>query len=147
MSLSANWEALSAKLTSVLTPRLEPGERLVGVVQATVPQFFSATLYAVGITPSRLLLPPVDRRWEAAGETVAHPRSEIESSSIWGWGGGVADFLSATSDQQIRFTARGRKWRLMVLGGNRFEDALSGPTQRAGLAAFVDFLRSARPTP
>ncbi len=143
--LAENWERHSAELAAALAPALADGERLTGVVQATEARLFSATLWAVGVTPSRLVLVPVDRRWRAKGEAVSIDRAAIESAAIWGWGGSVADFLSASADRELRFTANGRKWKLMVLGGNLLEDALSGPTQRAGLEALLDFLRSARP--
>jgi hypothetical protein len=139
-----NWEQVSRRLTALLAPHLATGEELVGVVHAHQPKLFSVVLYAVGVTPGRLLLLPIDRRQAAAGPPVSIAGSEIEYASVWGWGGSVADFLSGSAAQQIRFRAAGRKYKLMALGGNLLEDALSGPTQRAGLEALVGFLLSAR---
>ena len=137
-------EEASRRLAEQLAPHLGPGEPLAGVVHAVQSRLFSADLYAVGVTPTRLLLLPLDRRMQAKAPPVAATRGEVTDASVWGWGGSLADFLSATAGEQIRFTAGGKKYRLMVLGGNRLEDALSGPTQRAGLEALVAFLLSAR---
>ena len=95
----------------------------------------------MGVTGSRLLLQPIGRKLEAKGPPIAIGREEISDSSIWGRGGSLADLLA---DQQIRFTAAGQKYKLMVLGGNVLEDALSGPTQNQGLEALIAFLRSAK---
>ena len=139
-----NGEETSRRLAEQLAPHLAPAEPLDGVVHAVQSKIFSADLYAVGVTPTRLLLLPLDRRMEATAPPVAATRAEVTDASVWGWGGSLGDFLSATAGQQIRFTAAGVKFRLMVLGGTLLEDALSGPTQRAGLEALVGFLLSAR---
>ena len=139
-----NGEEASRRLAEELAPHLAPGEPLDGVVHAVQARLFSADLYAVGVTPSRLLLLPLDRGMRATAAPAAATRDEVTDAAIWGWGGSVADFLSLTADRQLRFTAAGTKYRLMVLGGTLLEDALSGPTQRAGLEALVAFLLSAR---
>lgn len=141
--IADKWEEASRRLRALLTPHLAGGEELTGVVHAHQPKVFSVVFYAVGVTPDRLLL-PIDRRQAATGPPVSIPRGEIESASVWGWGGSAADFLSAAASQQLRFGASGRKYKLMALGGNWLEDALSGPTQRAGVEALVAFLLSAR---
>ncbi len=141
---SANWEKMSALLAAELEPHLEPGEPLVGVVHANQPKTFSATLYAVGVTPSRLILLPLDKKAKANGAPISITPAQITNSAIWGWGGGVREFLAANSDQQIRFETATDKYKLMVLGGNIIEDALSGETQRRGLDALAEFLIAAR---
>jgi hypothetical protein len=142
--LERKWEETARRLEAAVAPHLESDEALVGVVHANQPKLFSAAMFAVGVTPSRLVLVPLDRRCAAAGPAISVRRAEVAEASVWGWGGSVADFLSATADQQIRFTAGGRKWKLHVLGGNLLEDALSGRGQREGLAALVEFLLAAR---
>ncbi|HEY7574412.1 MAG TPA: hypothetical protein VIB08_04570 [Thermoanaerobaculia bacterium] len=143
---AANWEELSRRLAAVVAPHLAAGEELSGVVHAHQAKLFSAELWAIGVTPERLVMVPIDRRHEAAGAPLSIPRGELADCSVWGWGGGVAEFLSMTADQQIRFTAAGRKFKLMALGGNLLEDALSGPAQRQGLEALIRFLLTSRPT-
>ena len=95
-------EEASRRLAAQLAPHLAPGEPLDGVVHAVHAKVFSADLYAVGVTPSRLLLLPLDRRMEATAPPVAATRDEITDASVWGWGGSLADFLSATAGEQIR---------------------------------------------
>ena len=141
--IERGWEELSNRLRQAIDPYRE-GEELLGVVHANSPGLFSTQLYAIGVTPTRLLLLPLDRRHAATGEPVALRAGDIEASAIWGWGGSIGDLLSASSDQQIRFTAGGRKYKLMVLGGNLLEDALSGPSQKSGLQALLEFLLAAR---
>lgn len=142
---ATNWEELSRRLVDVVAPHLAPGEELAGVVYAHQAKLFTAELWAIGVTAERLVLVPIDRRHEPAGAPLSIGRGELADCSVWGWGGGVAEFLSTTADQQLRFRAAGRKFKLMALGGNLLEDALSGPTQRRGLEALVEFLLTARP--
>lgn len=138
------WEETSRRLTALLEPQLAPGEPLAGVLHALQPKLFSADLYAVGVTPERLILQPIDRDLRASAPPVSVARDGLTDSSVWGWGGSVGDFLSASAGQQLRFTASGTKYKLLALGGNALEDALSGPTQRAGVEALVTFLLSSR---
>jgi hypothetical protein len=141
--IEKGWEELSQRLRVALEP-YRGGEDLVGVVHANQPGLFSAQLFAIGVTSTRLILLPLDRRHTATGEPVVLRASDIAASAIWGWGGSIGDWISASSGQQIRFTAGGRKFKLMVLGGNLLEDALSGPTQKCGLQALLEFLLAAR---
>lgn len=141
--IERGWEELSKRLRMALEPYRE-GEELVGVVHANQPGLFSTQLYAIGVTPTRLILLPLDRRHAATGEPVALRAADIEASAIWGWAGSLADLLSASAGREIRFTAGGRKYKLMVLGGNLLEDALSGPSQKSGLQAFLEFLLAAK---
>lgn len=141
--IERGWEELSHRLRLALEPYRE-GEELVGVVHANQPALFSTQLYAIGVTPTRLLLLPLDRRHAATGKPIALRAGDIEASAIWGWGGSVGDWLSASAGQQVRFTAGGTKYKLMVLGGNLLEDALSGPSQKSGLEALLEFLLAAK---
>lgn len=141
---AANWEELSRRLVDVVAPHLAPGEPLIGIVYAHQAKLFSVELWAIGVTPERLVMVPVDRRNQPTGMPLSIRRDQISDCSVWGWGGGVAEFLSMTADQQLRFTAAGRKFKLMALGGNVLENALSGPAQRKGLEALVEFLVTAR---
>lgn len=142
---AANWEEMSRLVAAAVSSHLAPGEELTGVVYAHQPKLFSVELFAVGVTADRLLLVPVDRRCQPAGPPISIRHGELTDCSVWGRGGGVAAFLSETADQQLRFTAQGRKFKLMALGGNWFENALAGPTQRQGLERLVEFLLAARP--
>jgi hypothetical protein len=144
MSFADRWEETSRRLTALIEPQLAPGEALSGVLHALQPRLFSADLFAVGVTPERLILQPIDRDLNASAPATTVSRDGLTESSVWGWGGSVADFLSASAGQQLRFAAGGTKYKLVALGGNALEDALSGPTQRAGVQALVAFLLSPR---
>lgn len=139
-----NWEEVDRRLREVVGPELQPGEEIIGVVHANQPKTFSAELFAVAVTPDRLVIVPLDRKMAASGPAQSVTRDDVRSSSVWGWGGSVKDFLSPSSDQQIRFETPDRKYKLMVLGGNMFENALAGEGQLGGLEAFVAFLQSAK---
>ena len=141
--IEKGWEELSKRLRAALEPYRE-GEELVGVVHANQPGLFSTQLYAIGVTPSRLLLLPLDRLHAATGEPVVLRADEIEAAAIWGWGGSLSDLLSASAGRELRFTAKGKKYKLMVLGGNLLEDALSGASQKSGLQALLEFLLAAK---
>jgi len=142
--VAEKWEETSRRLAAQVAPHLGAGEALTGVVYVTRPKLFSAALLAVGVTPSRLILVPVDRRLESAGPPVLVSREEITDAAVWGWGGSVRDFLSASAGNELRFATATEKFRLHVLGGNLLEDTLSGPTQRSGLEALIEFLLSAQ---
>ncbi len=94
--IERGWEELSKRLQVALEPYRE-GEELVGVVHANQPGLFSTQLYAIGVTPSRLILLPLDRRHAATGEPVLLRAGDIEASAIWGWGGSMGDWISGSS--------------------------------------------------
>jgi hypothetical protein len=141
---SKSWEETDRRLRAAVAPELAPGEEIVGVVHANQAKTFSAELFAVGVTADRLVVVPLDRKMAASGAAESVTRADIRSSSVWGWGGSIGDFLSPRSGNEIRFETPLRSYKLMVLGGTLFEDALSGEGQRAGLEAFIEFLQSAR---
>ena len=141
--IAQRWEEASRRLIDVVTPFLAEGEPLVGIVHATQAKTFSADMFAVGVTPDRLVIVPVGRKLERDGEPISVRREDIRSASVWGHGGSIRDLLSMTADQQLRFETADRKFKLGVLGGTLLEDALSGPTQRSGLEELITFLVSA----
>jgi hypothetical protein len=143
--LSSNWEEVARNLRAAVEPHLQPGEQLIGVVHANEPKTFSAKFYAIGVTPDRLVLLPLNRKMAPSGDPpVSIARGDIVNSSVWGWGGSVRDWLSATSDQQIRIQTSSAKYKLMMLGGNLLENTLAGDDQLSGLDALVAFLQSAK---
>lgn len=143
--LDDRWAETARLLVAQLQPHLAPGEELVGAVHATQSKTFSAQVFAVGITPSRLIVLPVDRRMQPKGQAPASiTRDDIVASSVWGWGGSVRDWLSVSSDQQIRIETPTTKYRWMVVGGNVVENALAGDEHLRGLDALIEFVLSAK---
>ncbi len=49
-----------------------------------------------------------------------------------------------TADQELRFETATEKYKLMVIGGNIVENALTGEDQLHGLDAVIEFLQSAK---
>jgi len=139
-----NWEETDRRLRAAVGPELQPGEEIVGVVHANQAKTFSAELFAVAVTPDRLVIVPLDRKMGTAGEAESITRADVRSSSVWGWGGSVKDFLAGSSGNEIRIETPRRSYKLMVLGGTAFENALAGDGQLDGLEAFIAFLQSAK---
>jgi|SRR5262245_24832969 len=141
---SEKWAETARLLRTELEPHLTPGEELVGAVHANRPKTFSASLFAIGVTPDRLILLPIDKKMKANGEPTSITRDDITGAAIWGWGGGVRDFLSGSANQELRFETNTEKYRFMTLGGNIFEDSLAGEGQLRGIDAVIEFLQSAK---
>ena len=140
--MDGNWEKLDAQLRALLGGLLEPGEELVGCLTATARKTFSATPYAIGVTPGRLILVPVDRRFAAKGPVVTIRPGDIQKTSVDGFGGGLAHFLTADLGD-IRLDTADQTFKLMALGGG-MDQLITGTAQRDGKQAFLEFLHRAR---
>ena len=130
---------------------LVPGEVMHGVIVANQQKTFSATLYLVATTDRRIIMQPVDRKWQPNGQPFSFGMNDITNTSVWGWahdaaskGEKIATFLTSSGDR-IKFEAGGEKWKLMTLGGNMLENALATDDQENGLDAFLNFLAAADP--
>ena len=130
------------KLHEVLDPQLVAGETMVGRLFATHSKSVSATIYAIGVTPQRLILQPVGRSFEAKGEPITIAPTDIRKSSVDGIGGGLAEFLKADPGD-IRIETADQKFKLAALGGG-MDQLLTGDAQRDGKQAMIEFLYSAR---
>ena len=129
------------KLHEVLDPQLGAGETMLGRLLATHSKSFSATVYAIGVTPQRLILQPVGRTLEAKGEPISIVPSDIRKSSVDGMGGGVSEFLKADPGD-IRIETADHKFKLAALGGG-MDQIFTGDAQRDGKQALIEFLYSA----
>ena len=130
------------KLHAVLDPQLGAGETMLGRLLATHSKSFSATVYAIGVTPQRLIMQPVGRTLEAKGESISIAPTDIRKSSVDGMGGGVSEFLKADPGE-IRFETADHKFKLAALGGG-MDQIFTGDAQRDGKQALIEFLYSAR---
>ena len=130
----------ATRLRAVIEPQVPAGETLRGAVYATKPSTFSAKLYAVGVTDQHLLVQEINRKWNTVGAALVATSGEITVGNIFSDG---AKWSLTDKDQEIRFEARGQDFKLMVLGGTLFENALAGGEQVDGLQALVAFLRTA----
>lgn len=132
--------AAAALIQQAVEPSVPAGETLTGSVYATKASSFSSKLYALGVTERHLLIQEVDRKWRPVGQAVVATADEITVGNIFRDG---AMWTLTDKDYEIRFQAKGEKYKLMVSGGTMFENALVGKSQADGLQALVAFLRTA----
>lgn len=130
-----------ALIRGVADPLVPAGETLLGAAYANQQSTFSTKLFVLGVTEQHLIIQQVDRKWKSDGAPVVVTPSEVEVGNIFSEG---AAFTLGDKDHQLRFTARGEKYKLNILGGNLLENALAGDGQLGGLDALVAFLRRAR---
>jgi hypothetical protein len=140
-----------AQMAGQMRSLLVPGEVMYGIIVANQQKTFSATLYLVATTDRRIMMQPVDRKWQPNGQLLSFGPNDISNTSVWGWahdaaskGEKIATFLT-TSGDRIKFEAGGEKWKLMTLGGNLLENLMSTEEQSGGLDAFLRFLAAADP--
>lgn len=138
------WAEAFRVFRALVEPHLQLNEQLDGVVQATDQKTFSSKFYVIGITPVRLILIPVDRKWNALGPPRSITKPEITTCSVWGWGDTVTAWLTSNTDQQIKIGTADVKLKLLVLGGNIVENALAGEDHLRGVDALIEFLLSSQ---
>ena len=127
---------------ALMTPLLAPNEQLLGVCQATQSSAFSNKIFVIGVMPDRFVLVQVDRRFQVKGEPISVRREDITKSSVDGFGGGLAQFLTAELGD-VRFDTASGSYKLMIIGGG-VDQALTGQGQLNGKTRFLEFLASAR---
>lgn len=130
-----------ALMTATVTPLVPPGESLLGAAFANQSGGLSSKLYVLGVTEQHLIIQQVDRKWHAKDAAVVVKTAEIEVDNIFSEG---ARLTLGDKDSQLRFRARGEKYKLNILGGNMLENALASDGHLQGLNAVVDFLRRAK---
>lgn len=137
---NAKADAMLAEVAGQIVP---PGETLLGASFANQQNTFSTKLklFVIGVTEQHLLIQPVDRKWKPDGPAVALTPDEVEVGNIFSEG---AMLSLGDKDRQLRFTARGEKYKLNILGGNILENALASAGQKQGLDALIAFLQRAK---
>jgi hypothetical protein len=101
------------RLAALLRDQLEPGEQLDGMLCASDSRVFTQQMYAIGVTPGRLVLVPVTLRWQPKGEPWSIAADELASVK----GASVGEVVGA--DKITIRTTTGRKLNLIA------NDALS----------------------
>jgi hypothetical protein len=127
---------------TIVRPLLLPNEQLLGVCQATQRTSFSNKIYVIGVMSDRFVLVQVDRKIQPKDEPVSVRREDITKSSVDGFGGGLAQFLTAELGD-VRVDTASASYKLMILGGG-MDQALTGEGQLNGKTRFLEFLASAR---
>ncbi len=134
------------KMQELIEEAMPDGDTLVGAVHAHQQSTFSVKFYVIGATDHHLIVHPVDKRWRAtdAAPIILRP-DEIDVGNLFSEGQSRLSKLGLSEKgQELRFAARGEKYKFKVLGGTLMENALASGGQIEGLDAVIEFLRSAR---
>jgi hypothetical protein len=134
-----------AKFRPVFEALLEPGETLEGVCACSQQKgLFSGGAVAVGVTPGRLLVQPLDRRGDPEGEPQSIAPADIADAKADGAGGGWAEIGPAILDETaVKLTLKltdGEKLRLMMMRGEGLLGLGSlggGESQQQGVQALA----------
>jgi hypothetical protein len=128
---------LAQKLEPVAHALLNPGEDLAGCCVATWQRTLSGRMVAIAVTPGRIVVQPLDRRFSPAGDPISLPPESIARSSVQqGVGGSVTipsiimDAVSITVDLT---STDGTRLRLLLMGSG-------GQVQHDGIVALLAFL-------
>lgn len=134
------------KMQELIEEAMPDGDTLVGAVHAHQQSTFSVKFFVIGATDHHLIVHPVDKRWRAtdAAPIILRPE-EIDVENLFDEGRSRLSQLGLSEKgQELRFAARGEKYKFKVLGGTLMENALASGGQIEGLDAVIEFLRSAR---
>lgn len=142
MGWSEKFAEADALYRGVIAPHLAAGEALNGVFQATRAKTFGGSLWVIGVTPHRLIMVEITRKLQPKGPVVVVQPQDIVKSSVDGFGGGLAHFLSSDLGD-IRFDTATEKYKFLVLGGG-LDTKLAGEYQTHGKQQFLGFLAAAR---
>jgi hypothetical protein len=139
----------SERLAEMLEPLgqslLPPGEELLGAIAATEAKTFGGGVRAVFVTPLRLIVQPVDRKWTARGEPLSIRPEDVEDFRLSGLGDDwiTAITVVANSGYELRLKlVSGQKLKLMAMSGEgRLLGALGGgESQQTGSEALLNWL-------
>lgn len=110
------------KLDPLAAQLLEPFEELLGECIATQQSMFKGTMTAIFVTPQRLIIQDLTRKFEPKGDPNSLKPEEITDVKAAGGGGGwweaSAAILDAVSTELKIETADGRKFKLLMMDGN-----------------------------
>jgi hypothetical protein len=137
---------LDSKYRPVFADQLEADEELRGVCVASQQKsMFKGGVVAIGVTDSRLLVQPLDRRGEPDGPCQSIAPEQIASAKAGPAGGGWINVDTAILDHaavrlQIQ-TTDGEKLKLMLMRGEgKLLGGLGGgESQRQGLDALAEW--------
>jgi hypothetical protein len=135
---------LGDKLRPVAAGLLQPGEELLGCCVATQPSLFKGRMVAIVVSPGRLIVQGLSRKFEPDGETLSLPPERIADASAEGGGGGWPEVGAAIMDHasvalKLR-TTEGEKLKLLMMRGEGMLGGLGGgETQRQGVQAIGEW--------
>jgi hypothetical protein len=139
----------SEKLAEMLEPLgqslLPPGEELLGALAATEAKTFGGGVRAVFVTPLRMIVQPVDRKWNAKGEALSIRPDDVEDFRVSGLGDDWITAITVVANEGFELRMKltsGQKLKLMAMSGEgRLLGALGGgQTQQTGSEALLNWL-------
>jgi hypothetical protein len=140
----------SEKLAEMLEPLgqslLPPGEELLGAIAATEVKTFGGGVRAVFVTHLRVIIQPVDRRWNAKGDALSIRPEDVEDFRVSGLGDDWITAITVVASEGFELRLKlvsGQKIKLMALSGEgRLLGALGGgQAQQTGSEALLNWLR------
>jgi hypothetical protein len=127
------------RLSGLINAQLVDGEEVWGMFTASDSKTFTQQMYAIGVTPQRLVMVPVSLRWQAKGEPYSIMRNQLEGAKEstvgirkddWSTTGQAFEPTKIEIGSKVKIrTGDGRKLNLIV------NDALSGFGDGDGVAA------------
>ena len=128
---------LADRLVPVARGLLEPGETLTGCCVATWQKTFSGGMVAIAVSPARLVVQRLDRRFAPAGAAISLPPERIARAEVsHGIGGTISApslILDAVAITVTLSPVDGDRLRLMLMGSG-------GQVQHDGIAALLAYL-------
>lgn len=136
---------LFAATRQYLAGLCRPDDPLVGAFVGSHAKTFSATIYAVGVTRSAMVMQQLDKKQQPVGGPVWYRPSDITNAALWGQGGGWREFLARNSEFELRFqTTAGEHFKVTAVGGWLVAKAM-GEGYEQGMMAVAEWLAAARP--
>jgi hypothetical protein len=131
---------LADKLRTALAPSLEAGEELQGVCVSTQVGLFKGRMVALGVTPGRVIVQGLTRKFEPDGPAILLTPQRIAQVSADGLSGGWPQIGAALVDKAALTlklkTTDGEKLKLNMMRGTGPLGGLGGgETQRQGVDA------------
>lgn len=139
----------SEKLAEMLEPLgqslLPPGEELLGAIAATEVKTFGGGVRAVFVTQLRVIIQPVDRKWNAKGDALSIRPEDVEDFRVSGLGDDWITAITVVASEGFELRLKlvsGQKIKLMAMSGDgRLLGGLGGgQTQQTGSEALLDWL-------
>ncbi|MEO8263702.1 MAG: hypothetical protein ABI566_14130 [Pseudolysinimonas sp.] len=128
---------LADRLVPVARALLDPGETLTGCCVATWQKTFSGGMVAIAVSPTRIVVQRLDRRFTPTGTAISLPPDRIARAELMnGIGGSVSApslILDAVSITVALSPVDGDRLRLMLMGSG-------GQIQHDGIAALLSYL-------
>ena len=141
---------LGDKLRGAIEPSLEPGETLEGACVSTQVGLFKGRMVGIGVTPARLIVQGMTRKFEPDGPPILLTPERIAEASAEGAGGGWPEIGAAIMGESAVTlklkTTDGEKLKLTMMRGTGPLGGLGGgEDQKSGVEALGSwFARAAR---